>query len=428
MLNAIENIEAEQAVLGSLLIDSTLIDECTLTTEHFSKASHREIFKAMKEVNDDGDVVDIVTVTTKLERNIESIGGVSYLNDLVSSVPTTANFESHERLIKKAYRVRQAHRIASAFTLDPSEEHLEEMIKKLELIEEERSNVGESDDDVIISIYEDMYEERENVSGVPTGFADLDEITSGLQPNDLIIIAGRPSMGKTAFALNIALNASKNGVVVDFFSLEMPKKQLIQRIISSMINIDAGKWKNANRYMTTQEKEMVVQAMGTYKKYDLHIHDSPGQTVSQIRSTLRKSMKGTHDKKHLVIIDYLGLIITTEKYERKDLEIASITRSLKNMARKYNVPVVLLSQLSRGVESRQNKRPLMSDLRDSGAVEQDSDLILFLYRDDYYDRESEEKNIVEVIISKNRNGPVGSIELAFLKEYGKFLTLDKRHS
>lgn len=425
---ALKNIESEQAVLGAILYEPQLIDDCVLTMRHFSTVAHQTLFKSFVKLSADGKPIDTISVVKELGDRLDLVGGLDYLDKLTNSVPTTKNFKYYESLTLETFKLRMASDLVKNFSENPSEQALNDMTSALEHLQDDEDDEEESDEDVLVSIHESLFEERGDITGVPTGMNELDRMTNGLQDGELIIVAGRPSMGKTAFALNIGLHAADKGTVVDIISLEMPKKQVMQRSLSVIANIDAGKWKNPNRFMTQGQKDIAVKAMGIYKQLPHYIHDNPSQTILNIRSKVRRSIKLHPDKKHLVVIDYLGLINSTKRNDRKDLEIAEITKGLKQMARKFKVPVVLLSQLSRSVEQRQDKRPIMSDLRDSGAIEQDADLIMFLYRDDYYNKDSEKQNMVEVIIGKQRNGPIGTVELAFIKEIGKFVNLDRRES
>lgn len=426
MPNALINLEAEQAVIGAILLEPTLADECTLTSIHFGTPTLQMIFKSFLSLLSEGKPIDLLSVVKELGDSLSEVGGLDYLDQLSKSVPSLKNFRFYENLVIEAHRYRKANELAKRFSNDPNEENLNAMTDGLEHLQDDGDPEEESDEDVLVDLHNSLFEERGDITGVPTGMVDIDRMTNGLQEGELIIVAARPSMGKTAFAVNMGLHAAKNETVVDFISLEMPKKQVMQRSISVIGNLDAGKWKNPNRFMTQAQKDVAVKAMGIYKKLGFYIHDNPSQTVAHIRSKVRRSMNLYPDKKHMVIIDYLGLINSTKTNDRKDLEIAEITKALKQLARKYRIPIVLLSQLSRAVEQRQDKRPMMSDLRDSGAIEQDADLIMFLYRDDYYNKETENQNIVQVIIGKQRNGPIGTVELAFVKEVGKFVNLDRR--
>lgn len=420
-------IEAEQAILGSILFDNQLMDQCWLTQDHFSIAAHKAIFSGFETLNLKESPIDPVTLSRQLGDQLQQIGGIDYIAQLVNGIATTANFEFYERILNDARKLREARAKANRFVNNPSTEGIEELAKSLDEITDQQVMDDElSDRKSMMNIYDSLFEKRGDISGVTTGITDLDSMTSGLQNDDLIIVAGRPSMGKTAFVLNVAKSAAAADVVVDLFSLEMPKTKIQQRLLSAIGNIDAGKWRNPERYMNAGDVESVIQSMGIYEHWTLSIHDRPAQTVASIRATIRKSLKKHPDKKHLVVIDYLSFIKITGKYERRDLAIGAVTSGLKQLARRYHLPIILVCQLSRGVEARQDKRPMLSDLRESGNIEQDADLILFLYRDDYYNRESEKQNIVEIIIGKQRNGPVGTVEAAFIKEYAKFVNLDRK--
>ncbi|MCY9151042.1 DnaB helicase C-terminal domain-containing protein [Bacillus haynesii] len=251
--------------------------------------------------------------------------------------------------------------------------------------------------------------------------------SNGWQDGDLIVLAARPSMGKTAFALHMGKSNCEKGGVTDIFSLEMPDKQLTHRLLSNLGNIEGSKWKNPRKFFSDHDYRNATKAIGEYEKWNINIHDQPAQTLADIRSKIRKTKKENPDnKKHLVIIDYLQLIRAIGKYERRDLEVGSITAELKEMARAFKIPIILLSQLSRAVEQRQDKRPMMSDLRESGSIEQDADVVMFLYRDDYYNKNSELKNIIEIDLAKQRNGPTGIIQASFIKEYGRFINLARQ--
>lgn len=423
-----ETFEIEQAVLGSILYEPELMDECTLIPEQFSIAANQTLFTAFKELQAKGNPIDTVLVVHQLGHRIQQVGGTDYINKLAQSIPSTANFEYYESLIQGKYQIRAARQEMAAFVADPSSEKLADTCRKIEtLLDEPSSSSEESDADVLADIVDSLSEEKGDISGVTTGSTELDEMTSGLQDGELIIVAGRPSMGKSAFALNIGIAAASKGTVVDFFSLEMPKRMTLNRILSTIGNVDLKKWKNPKRMMSSDDIERVMNAVGMYSDYPMTVHDVPSLTVANVRSTLRHSIKDYPNSKHLVIIDYLSFMKVVGRYERRDLEIGALTKGLKQLARTFKIPIILLSQLSRGVEQRQDKRPMMSDLRESGNIEQDADLILLLYRDDYYNKESDKQNIAEIIVAKQRNGPVGTVEMAFIKEYGKFANIDRRH-
>jgi replicative DNA helicase len=429
MDNLVENhsiLEAENMILGAIFLEPEIIHEITLEPEHFSVAKNRIIFKALRELAAENVGIDVVTVVSKLEDQIDNIGGISYLSDLATYCPTTENIQAYERIVFEQYKKRKLVSAASKYLNDPTDETAENLYKTYIDIQEVGLKKESTKLDILMEIHEEMSQDKGELTGVDTGFMDLNNMTGGLHGGDLIIVAGRPSMGKTAFAINIGANNCKNGGVTDIFSLEMPEKQLVKRMLSSIGNIEGSKWQNPYRLFNEQDHQKAADAIRVYEEWDIYIHDEPRQTLADIRATIRKTQKKHPNQKHLVVIDYLQLITIIGKYERHDLAIGSITKELKQIARQFDVPIILLSQLSRGVEQRQDKRPMQSDLRDSGSIEQDADVIMFLYRDDYYDKESQNKNIVEVILAKQRNGPVGTIQLAFAKEYSKFLNLDYR--
>lgn len=428
MQNILQNVEAEQALLGCILVEGDLIKELSLQPEHFSETRHQVIFKAMREVQKLGKSVDMVTTVTKLGDSVEQVGGLQYLTDLGSAVATTANFLAYQTLIYEAYRLREMKKIAIEFANTPTDDGITELYKRAMDLQEIGIEKTRTKQDVLMEIYNDMHEEKEDITGIPSGLQDLDAMTGGWQNGDLIILAARPSMGKTAFALGLGkANCENNSGVTDIFSLEMPNKQLTHRLLSNLGNIEGSKWKNPRKFFSDRDYENATKAIGEYEKWNINIHDKPAQTLADIRSKIRKTKKeNTGNKKHLVVIDYLQLIKSIGKFERRDLEVGSITAELKEMARTFEIPIILLSQLSRAVEQRQDKRPMMSDLRESGSIEQDADVVMFLYRDDYYNKNSELKNIIEIDLAKQRNGPTGIIQASFIKEYGRFLNLSRQ--
>lgn len=431
MDNVIEkqsNLEAENMVLGAVLLEPEIIHEITLEPEHFSIAKNQIIFKTMRELISENVAIDVVTIADKLGDRIENIGGISYLTNLAVSCPTTENVQSYEQIVFEQYKKRKLVSVAAKFLNERTDETAEEIYKTYLEIQEVGTKKERTKQDVLVEILEEMNEDKGVLTGIDTGFTDLNEMTGGLSGGDLIIIAGRPSMGKTAFALNIALNCCKNGGVVDVFSLEMPEKQIVQRMLSNFADIQGSKWRNPYRMFSDDDFKKATKAIGIFEDLGIYIHDEPKQTVTDIRAAVRKTQRKHPEQNHVVIIDYLQLITVLGRFERYDLAIGSITKELKQMARQFNVPVILLSQLSRAVEQRQDKRPMMSDLRDSGSIEQDADIIMMLYREDYYDRETQNKNIVEVNIAKHRNGPVGVIQLLFEREFSKFQNLEWRRS
>ncbi|MEH7096445.1 replicative DNA helicase [Neobacillus vireti] len=434
-----QNIEAEQAVLGAIFLEPSALTVASeiLIPEDFYRASHQKIFNVMLDLNDQGKAVDLVTVTEELAaaKLIEDIGGVSYLSELSGSVPTAANIEYYARIVEEKSLLRRLIRTATNIASDgySREDEVEALLSEAEksIMEvAQRKNAGAFHNikDVLVRTYdniEEMHNRVGEITGISTGFAELDRMTAGFQRNDLIIVGARPSVGKTAFALNIAANvATKTGENVAIFSLEMGAEQLVMRMLCSEGNIDAQRLRTGS--LTDDDWGKLTMAMGSLSNSGIFIDDTPGVRISDIRSKCRR-LQQEHGL-GMILIDYLQLILGSGRSgENRQQEVSEISRSLKQLARELKVPVIALSQLSRGVEQRQDKRPMMSDIRESGSIEQDADIVAFLYRDDYYDKESENKNIIEIIIAKQRNGPTGTVALAFVKEYNKFVNLETRY-
>ncbi|MFC0273082.1 replicative DNA helicase [Metabacillus herbersteinensis] len=433
-----QNIEAEQAVLGAIFLEPsslTLASEL-LIPEDFYRAAHQKIYNVMLGLSDKGEPVDLVTVTSDLaDANLlDEVGGVSYLSDLANSVPTAANIEYYGKIVEEKSILRRLIRTATTIAQDgySREDEVEVLLNEAEknIMEvAHRKNAGafQNIKDVLVQTYDNielLHDNKGEVTGIPTGFSELDKMTAGFQRNDLIIVAARPSVGKTAFALNIAQNvATKTDENVAIFSLEMGADQLVMRMLCAEGNINAQNLRTGN--LTTEDWGKLTMAMGSLSNAGIYIDDTPGIRVSEIRAKCRR----LHQEMGLgmILIDYLQLIQGSGRSkDNRQQEVSEISRSLKELARELKVPVIALSQLSRGVEQRQDKRPMMSDIRESGSIEQDADIVAFLYRDDYYDKESENKNIIEIIIAKQRNGPVGTAQLAFVKEYNKFVNLERR--
>lgn len=433
-----QNMEAEQAVLGALIIDGEAMLSVMekLRAEDFYRHAHRLIYAAMVELSEEQQPVDLVTITSRLKDKdqLEEVGGVTYLTELANAVPTSANIDYYASIVEEKSILRKLIRTATEIVSSGyrSEEDVTELLSVAEQRIMELSNQKSTRDfvpirDVLMDVFEQveyLYNHRGGVTGIPSGFIDLDRMTSGFQKNDLIIVAARPSVGKTAFALNIAQNVGvRSKETVAIFSLEMSAAQLVQRIICAESNVDASRLRTGQ--LENEDWEKMTMAIGTLSEAKIFIDDSPSITVAEIRAKCRR-LKREHGL-GLVIIDYLQLIHGRGSSENRQQEVSEISRTLKAIARELEVPVIALSQLSRGVEQRQDKRPLMSDLRESGSIEQDADIVAFLYRDDYYNQESEKKNTIEIIIAKQRNGPVGTVELAFLKNYNKFVNLERNH-
>lgn len=423
----IHNQDAERAVIGSILLEGSLFQTLTIEANHFYEIKHKKIFEAMKRVSEKEQDINVVTVVTELDKAIEQVGGVSYLTELAGSIPSTDSLKHYESAVYEAYRNRKTRKLAIQYSEDPSDESLHKLISQLEKVKD--TGLHQEDrttNDILMEIAEEMAGPPEqSKKGYPTSYTDFDNMTGGTQPSDLIIIAARPSVGKTAFALNIGVGHCKNDGTTHIFSLEMGAKQLLQRVISSESRVDGQKWRSMK--FSTDDYNRAMMAIGDISTWKFQIHEQE-RTINEIKASIRKAVQDAPEERHLVIIDYLQLISSSGRYERRDLEVGAMTRDLKLLAKELNIPIILLSQLSRGVEQRQDKRPMMSDLRESGNIEQDADVVGFLYRDDYYNKESEKQNIIEIILSKQRNGPTGTVELAFLKEYGKFVNLDYRYS
>ncbi|WP_243298995.1 replicative DNA helicase [Bacillus litorisediminis] len=434
-----QNIEAEQAVLGAIFLEPSSITVASeiLEPEDFYRSAHEKIFYHMLKLNDSGEAVDLITVTEQLQaaKQLEDIGGVSYLSELAASVPTAANIDYYAKIVAEKSLLRRLIKTATSIAQDgyAREDEVDELLTEAEkkIMEvSQRNNSGTFQDikDVLVKTYDQievLHNRKGDITGIPTGFAELDRMTAGFQKNDLIIVAARPSVGKTAFALNIAQNvATKTSENVAIFSLEMGAEQLVMRMLCAEGNIDAQRLRTGS--LTDDDWRKLTMAMGSLSRAGIYIDDTPGIRINEIRAKCRR-LKQEHGL-GMILIDYLQLIQGSgNSRENRQQEVSEISRSLKGIARELQVPVIALSQLSRGVEQRQDKRPMMSDIRESGSIEQDADIVAFLYRDDYYDKESENKNIIEIIIAKQRNGPVGTVQLAFVKEYNKFVNLERRY-
>jgi replicative DNA helicase len=433
-----QNIEAEQAVLGAIFLEpaSLITASEILIPEDFYRASHQKIYNVMLKLADKGEPVDLVTVTSELaDANLlEEIGGVSYLSDLANAVPTAANIEYYGRIVEEKSILRRLIRTATTIAQDgySREDEVDVLLNEAEknIMEvSQRKNAGafQNIKDVLVQTYDNielLHTRKGDITGIATGFTELDRMTAGFQRNDLIIVAARPSVGKTAFALNIAQNvATKTDENVAIFSLEMGADQLVMRMLCAEGNINAQNLRTGN--LTPEDWGKLTMAMGSLSDSGIFIDDTPGIRVSEIRAKCRRLKQ--ESGLGMILIDYLQLIQGSGRNkDNRQQEVSEISRTLKSLARELKVPVIALSQLSRGVEQRQDKRPMMSDIRESGSIEQDADIVAFLYRDDYYDKESENKNIIEIIIAKQRNGPVGTVSLAFVKEYNKFVNLERR--
>ncbi|RNB72155.1 replicative DNA helicase [Brevibacillus panacihumi] len=428
--------EAERAVLGAIFrrppAITKVIDDLKPEDLHITR--NQVIFQAMTELYEKGDPVDIITMTNHLQTKnmLDNAGGVMYLTEVASSTPTAENIDYYAAIVLHKSRRRKL--ILSnyqAYKDSLENENVDEVLARTEKVAQELRDRGKKRavrpiKEIALEAYEEIdrtFQQRGRTTGVPSGYPDLDKMTSGFHKQDLVILAARPSVGKTAFALNIAQNAARSiAEPILIFSLEMSGGKLVTRMVSAEGNIDATRLRTG--WLEEDDWQKLTYAIGRVTKANIYIDDTPEIALGELRSKCR-SMK-QQEGLGLVIIDYLTKIKMDKHGRNRQEEVSEIVRTLKSMARELDVPVIALSQLSRGVEQRQDKRPMMSDLRESGQIEQEADLVAFLYRDDYYDKETESKNIVEVIISKQRNGPTGTVELAFLKEYNKFVSLDHR--
>jgi len=434
--NPPQNISAEQAALGSMLLQEDAIMHTVeiLKPEDFYRKSHEIIYRSISELFDKSKGVDLVTLTEELKRKdlLERIGGVTYLTNLINSVPTAANIEYYVRIIEEKSILRNLINSATKIVSMGYEEKEDAkvLMDKAEhlMFDVSQRNLGQTFipiKEILQDSFEkieDLYHREEYITGVPSGFTEFDDITTGFQPSELIIIAGRPGMGKTAFCMNIAQNAaiSKNTSVA-IFSLEMSKSQLVQRMLCSEARVDAHKLRKGG--LAESDWPTLSMAAGRLSSAPIFIDDSAGATSLEIKAKARR-LKAQHNL-GLIIIDYLQLMQNSSRAENRQQEISEISRSLKALARELNVPVIAASQLSRAVEQRNERRPLLSDLRESGAIEQDADLVVFIYREEYYKPKTEKKGIAEIIISKQRNGPTGKVDLTFIKEYAKFENLSR---
>ncbi|HUA34384.1 MAG TPA: replicative DNA helicase [Candidatus Binataceae bacterium] len=431
-----QNLDAEQSVLGAILLENDAINQSLeiLTADDFYREAHRQIFSAMVELSDRNQPVDAITLVDALKSRgtLDNIGGAAYIAELAACVPTAANVSHYARIVREKAVLRSLATVAtdiasSAYEAPPNvDEFLDTAEHRIFEISERRIRPSfhtmpeltrES-----LRILERLYEKRELVTGVPTGYIDLDRVTAGLQPSDLIIIAARPSMGKTALALNIAAYAAMDAdppVGVAFFSLEMSKEQLVLRLLCSEARVNSQKARQG--FLREQDFPKLAQAAGRLSEANIFIDDSSDMSPIVLKAKCRRLAKERGNRLGLIMVDYLQLMRSSRPGESREKEIAEISRSLKALAKELRVPVVALSQLNRQVETRPDRRPLLADLRESGAIEQDADVIGFIYRDDMYNRkDSKEPGVAEVIIAKQRNGPTDTVKLTYLSEYTRF--------
>ncbi|NLM76157.1 MAG: replicative DNA helicase [Clostridiaceae bacterium] len=424
------HIEAEQSVLGSLLIDRNALSEVSgrLKPETFYLEKHREIYEAILTLYEESLPVDIVTVSDVLSKrgSLEKVGDLDYIAHLANSVPTTANISHYVSIIEDKSLLRNLIKVSGEISdmayqgINEGAEVLNQAEKKIFDISQGLNRTGlehiNSVLDQTFTKLEELCQSKGDITGVPSGFIDLDRKTSGFQNSDLILVAARPAMGKTSFVLNIAVNAALREYPVAIFSLEMSRVQLVNRMLSLEAMVELEKMRTGK--LDAEDWKKIGYSLGPLSKCPIFIDDNASINTMEMMSKLRKLKleRGLS----LVIIDYLQLMEGRRKTESRQQEISEISRSLKIMAKELDVPVIALSQLSRAPEMRSDHRPVLSDLRESGAIEQDADMVIFLYRDDYYNEDSEKKNIVEVIIAKHRNGSTGTVELAWIPQYTKF--------
>jgi len=429
-----QSIEAEQSVLGGLLLDNQSWDRIAdiITADDFYRREHRLIFNAISALCGESSPADVVTVTEWLERSgeIEPAGGLAYIGSLANNTPSAANIVAYAAIVRENAVMRELVRVASDIgnlVYSPDGRSATELLdiaeKRIFDINEKGHRRGEFQPlntllSKAVDRIDQLFRSQSSITGVPTGFNDLDDMTSGLQPSDLVIIAGRPSMGKTSLAMNIAENAAVgHKIPVAVFSMEMPGTQLALRMMASLGRINAHRVRTGK--LDDDDWPRLTSAVSLLNEAPIFIDDTPALTPMELRARARR-LKREHGL-GLIIIDYLQLMQSTERNEEnRATEISNITRALKGLAKELDVPVIAMSQLNRSVESRQDKKPVMSDLRESGAIEQDADVILFIYRDEVYNKDSPVKGTADIIIGKQRNGPTGDVRLTFLGEYTRF--------
>lgn len=442
-----QDIEAEQAVLGAIFLDAEALVEAMAQIEpqDFYRRAHQIIFRSMIALNDRNENIDIITLKSQIEseNTLEDVGGISYLTELSQVTPTASGVAHYAKIVKDKSTLRELIQAATKIVKEgySQEGSVEEIVeaaeKRILNVSEKRNSTGfQAISDVLNSTMENidrLSQQNEEITGLPTGYPELDKMTAGLQPEELIILAARPAVGKTAFALNIAQNiGTRTDRSVAIFSLEMGAESLVNRMLCAEGTIEARHLRTGQ--LTEQEWHNLIMAMGSLSNTSIFIDDTPGIKVSEIRARCRR-LAQEKGNLGLILIDYLQLIEGSGRESRQQ-EVSEISRQLKKLAKELKVPVIALSQLSRSVEQRQDKRPVLSDIRESGSIEQDADIVAFLYREDYYQRQGteEDKNeeeqavddVIEVIIEKNRSGARGTVELLFKKEYNKFASISRR--
>lgn len=438
-----QNIDAEQSVLGAILIENDALYKAIeiISIDDFYKEAHRKIYLAMVDLSEKNEAIDLVTITEYLKKknDLDIVGGATYISQLSNAVPTAANIRYHAKIVHEKAILRNLIHTATEIVTRGYEDtrDVEELLDYAEnaifsiaekKIKPSFTAIREIIKDSFETI-ERLSEKKERVTGSPSGFIDLDILTSGFQPSDLIIVAGRPSMGKTAFCLGIAQHVGiEKGKHVALYSLEMAKEQLVIRMLCSEARVDSQKLRSG--FLSKSDWPRLTTAAGRLSEAPIFIDDTPGTSVLEMKAKARR-LKAEHGLS-LIIVDYLQLMSGRMDRRRgggdtREQEISEISRSLKALAKELSVPVIALSQLNRAVEARQDKRPMLADLRESGAIEQDADVIIFIYRDEVYKQTEENKGRAEIIIGKQRNGPVGKVELAYIDKYTRFENLEKAH-
>lgn len=432
-----QSIEAEIAVLGSMLLEENAVSQAIelLEENYFYNESHKEIYKAIVSIYTKNKPVDLITVIEELKKGnaLEKAGGASYITSLTQAVPTAANVKHYASIVRERYVLRSLITTCTQIATESyqGQTGADELLDKAESmifgIMTEKTDVSSVHvSDIVkdsIEIIDGLYQRKENITGIPSGFHEFDIMTAGLQPSDFVVIAGRPSMGKSALAACIAEHAGIiEGVPTLIFSLEMAKGQLVQRMLCSHAKVEFHKVRTG--FLSQSDWPKLTNAASKLSEAPIYIDDAPAISVLELRAKSRR-LKSQHDIK-LIIVDYIQLMAGPRWAENRQQEISEISRSLKALARELNVPVIGISQLSRAVEARSDRRPQLSDLRESGAIEQDADVVLLLLREEYYNPTPENRGLAELIIAKQRNGPVGSLTLAFIKEYTRFENLAKR--
>lgn len=426
------DVEAEQAVLGAILWNAAVLDTVLeiLTAKDFYKSAHQMIFKAMCRLTERNDAVDTVTLADELERcgDLASVGGRGYCAELLTSVPSASNVAAHCKVVQDKARRRQlralGHDLLAKANDTPIAEILDHLEQKAVAISRDRESSSIQPIDQLvkerIAYLDSLYKQERSVTGVATGFEDLDAVTAGLQPGNLIIIGARPSIGKTTLALNIAVHAAlREKLPVLMFSLEMQKGELTDRILSALATVDGHSMRTG--LLDAAGWRRLAEASATFDQAPLFIDDTGALSITQIRSRSRwfKSKHGLA----LLVVDYLQLVRGRSDSDNREREISDISRALKALAKELSVPIIALSQLSRAVEARKPPIPMLADLRESGAIEQDADVVLFIYREEVYDRDTERKGVADILLSKQRNGPTGEVQLVFQNPFSRFLSM-----